>query len=437
MNIQEELRGLEKWINSNGKKVSAPPANYVPWFQKYAAQYSWMDSRFLMGMCWIESLFNPKAISPAGAKGLSQFMPGTAKMYNLTDPFDPEDSIRAQAQYLNDMYKKLSFVNSEFDKLMIISVSYNAGEGGRIPMILKREAKNGKRVKDVYLSYNFSTSENAIYGPSVLCAYANFCGGNVNFSNSESGSTYYPAQYGSLSRPYPWEKDLDIMTDRKGAMYSLDNLSTGICRFTIVTNGYGRLGFTGMGLPLYDNSPLPPQSSYNLKDFFPGGTPSKSESLAASSEFILATGHRIRMHKKLEAPLKAAFEEIKNLGDFRVTCVGGWDYRNVNNGSGVKQLSNHSFGVAIDINPGSAGNPFFNTHNLPQSDEMIPQTGPWPWQYKTTKSGKAISVYNGVYSRKNCIWCWRHPVVCIMAKHGFGWGGYYGDTMHFSAIGGK
>ena len=143
------------------------------------------------------------------------------------------------------------------------------------------------------------------------------------------------------------------------------------------------------------------------------------------------------MHKKLEAPLKAAFEEIKNLGDFRVTCVGGWDYRNVNNGSGVKQLSNHSFGVAIDINPGSAGNPFFNTHNLPQSDEMIPQTGPWPWQYKTTKSGKAISVYNGVYSRKNCIWCWRHPVVGIMAKHGFGWGGYYGDTMHFSAIGGK
>ena len=152
MNIQEELRGLEKWINSNGKKVSAPPANYVPWFQKYAAQYSWMDSRFLMGVCWIESLFNPKAGSPAGAKGLSQFMPATAKMYNLTDPFDPEDSIRAQAQYLNDMYKKLSFVNSEFDKLMIISVSYNAGEGGRIPMILKREAKNGNRVKDVYLS---------------------------------------------------------------------------------------------------------------------------------------------------------------------------------------------------------------------------------------------------------------------------------------------
>ena len=147
MSIQEELRGLEKWINGNGKKVSAPPANYVPWFQKYAAQYSWMDSRFLMGMCWIESLFNPKAVSPAGAKGLSQFMPATAKLYHLADPFDPEDSIRAQAQFLNDMYQKLSFVHSEFDKLMIISVSYNAGEGGRIPMILKREAKNGKELK--------------------------------------------------------------------------------------------------------------------------------------------------------------------------------------------------------------------------------------------------------------------------------------------------
>ena len=44
-----------------------------------------------------ESGWNPYAISPAGAQGIAQFMPGTARSYGLDDPFDPDAAIDAQA----------------------------------------------------------------------------------------------------------------------------------------------------------------------------------------------------------------------------------------------------------------------------------------------------------------------------------------------------
>jgi hypothetical protein len=69
-----------------------------------------------------ESNFNPFAVSPAGAQGIAQFMPGTAAAYGLDDPFDPEKAIDAQAHLMSDLLKR-------FGSVPLALAAYNAGPG--------------------------------------------------------------------------------------------------------------------------------------------------------------------------------------------------------------------------------------------------------------------------------------------------------------------
>jgi len=52
---------------------------------------------FFARLIWKESRFDPDAVSPAGAEGIAQFMPGTAELRGLVDPFDVESAIPASA----------------------------------------------------------------------------------------------------------------------------------------------------------------------------------------------------------------------------------------------------------------------------------------------------------------------------------------------------
>jgi hypothetical protein len=69
-----------------------------------------------------ESGFNPRAVSPAGAQGIAQFMPGTAASYGLRDPFDPVAAIDAQAYLMSDLLRG-------FRSVPLALAAYNAGSG--------------------------------------------------------------------------------------------------------------------------------------------------------------------------------------------------------------------------------------------------------------------------------------------------------------------
>ncbi len=75
---------------------------------------------FFARLIWKESRFNPNAVSPVGASGIAQFMPGTAKLRNLRDPFEPKSAIAASAHYLSDL-------RSQFGSLGLAAAAYNAG----------------------------------------------------------------------------------------------------------------------------------------------------------------------------------------------------------------------------------------------------------------------------------------------------------------------
>ncbi len=78
---------------------------------------------FFARLIWRESLFRPEAVSPKGAEGIAQFMPGTARLRSLENSFDVVQALKASSSYLDEL--RLRFGN-----LGLAAAAYNAGESG-------------------------------------------------------------------------------------------------------------------------------------------------------------------------------------------------------------------------------------------------------------------------------------------------------------------
>ena len=74
-------------------------------FQEAAKKYE-VPVDLLKAIGKAESNFNANAVSRAGAQGVMQLMPGTAKELGVTDPFNAEQNIMAGAKYISGMLKK-------------------------------------------------------------------------------------------------------------------------------------------------------------------------------------------------------------------------------------------------------------------------------------------------------------------------------------------
>ena len=79
-----------------------------------------LPAMFFVRLIWKESRFNPGAVSPKGAQGIAQFMPGTASDRGLDDPFEPRSAIVHSASLLADL-------RSEFGNVGLAAAAYNAG----------------------------------------------------------------------------------------------------------------------------------------------------------------------------------------------------------------------------------------------------------------------------------------------------------------------
>jgi soluble lytic murein transglycosylase-like protein len=117
-----------------------------------AAQEARVDPALIHAVISVESGYNPSARSSAGAVGLMQLMPGTAKRYGVKNRLDPAQNIHGGARYLRDLQVMFD------DNLQLVLAAYNAGEQAVL--------KYGNRVPPY--------RETAAYVPRVLQLYRKF-----------------------------------------------------------------------------------------------------------------------------------------------------------------------------------------------------------------------------------------------------------------------
>ncbi|MBR1713066.1 MAG: transglycosylase SLT domain-containing protein [Alloprevotella sp.] len=101
---------------------------YDDLFRK-GAVVSGLDWRLLAAVCYTESGFDPNAVSGAGARGLMQLMPATARNLGVTDAFSPEQNVDGGARLLKRLVQDFSDIRSPGERLKFALAAYNGGPG--------------------------------------------------------------------------------------------------------------------------------------------------------------------------------------------------------------------------------------------------------------------------------------------------------------------
>jgi hypothetical protein len=99
--------------------VAPPPAHIQQLVEKSARAHS-VDPLLVQSVIQVESNYNHFAVSPKGAEGLMQLMPGTARMLGVSNSFDPAENIEAGVKYLH-------YLQSVYQDDRLALAAYNAG----------------------------------------------------------------------------------------------------------------------------------------------------------------------------------------------------------------------------------------------------------------------------------------------------------------------
>ncbi len=120
--VFQQARNLQGYISLFQPRLSPGKKAEISYALLYFARVYDLDPRLLAAVVEAESSFSPRAVSPKGAKGLMQLMPGTARMLGVDDPFDIRQNIAGGARYLAMLYDL-------FGDWDLTLAAYHAGPG--------------------------------------------------------------------------------------------------------------------------------------------------------------------------------------------------------------------------------------------------------------------------------------------------------------------
>jgi cell wall-associated NlpC family hydrolase len=179
-----------------------PNQAWVPWIEKAGALCSTFPAPVIAAQIDDESGWNPTAVSPKGAEGLSQFEPGTWPAYSADDagdgnvsPFNPIDAIMAQGRYdcaLAAAVAKIAAATG-IPVLTLALDGYNAGLGAVI-------AANGIP----------AIPETQAYAPRIEALAATYTSATPVLTDSSFASAEIAAAVAEVGVPYVWAGGSDI-----------------------------------------------------------------------------------------------------------------------------------------------------------------------------------------------------------------------------------
>lgn len=185
----------------------AVPAQYREALTSAAAECPGMPAAVLAAQAEVESGWNPAAVSPAGAMGIAQFMPGTWQTWGGdfdgdgdATPFDPEDALRAQARFMCALLDQARSSGFEGEPLELALAGYNAGWGAVV----------------AYAGVP-PYPETRAYVPKILARAADYAG-PVVWSGAAAGDAVWPVlDPMPVTNPF-WNHESNV-----GANYALDH----------------------------------------------------------------------------------------------------------------------------------------------------------------------------------------------------------------------
>lgn len=117
-----------------------------------------VDARLILAMVMVESGFNPNATSRAGAQGLGQLMPGTARGMGITDAYDTYQNLYGTVRSIRGhLERQFAKTGDGYQALILALASYNAGSGnvrkyGGIPPFSQTQ-NYIRKVTDLYYGF--------------------------------------------------------------------------------------------------------------------------------------------------------------------------------------------------------------------------------------------------------------------------------------------
>ncbi|MGM0532623.1 MAG: transporter substrate-binding domain-containing protein [Bacteroidota bacterium] len=152
------------FFSMEGGRIS----RYDDLVQKYADNIGW-DWRLITSQMYQESNFNPRTTSWAGARGLMQLMPPTARELGIGNLYNAENSIRAGTKYINYLEDRWSSIPDSIERVKFVLGSYNVGFGHvqDAQRLAEKESRNSKSW-GVIEDYLLKLSKPAYYNDPVV-----------------------------------------------------------------------------------------------------------------------------------------------------------------------------------------------------------------------------------------------------------------------------